>query len=101
MSMADLVSAGAPELPEGWFYRVKRAYPYRLGFKLEIRQQHRIGSELMADAFVLEERHDDMTEAVVRACRCAHRKVQARAEAGAKLAALEMCLGDHDPKGGR
>lgn len=101
MSMADLVAAGAPELPDGWFYRVKRAYPSRLGFQVEIRQQHRVGSELMADTFVLEERCDDMTEAVVRACRRAHEKVQERADAGAKFAALDAFVGDHDPKGGR
>jgi hypothetical protein len=99
--MAELVAAGGPELPDGWFYRVKRAYPSRLGFKVEIREQGRFGSELLADAFVLEEQHSDMMEAVVQACRHALKKVQERSEAGVKFAALEPFVGDHDPKGGR
>ena len=60
MSMADLVSAGAPELPEGWFYRVLRAHIP--AYKVQIREQRRFGSRLMAESFVLEERHEDLPE---------------------------------------
>jgi hypothetical protein len=100
MSMADLVAAGAPELPEGWFYRVKPA-SHGLGYKVEIREQRRGTSRHVASAYVIEERHDDMRAAVVDACRYAHRKVEERAQQRAKYAALEQLAGDHDPKGGR
>ena len=101
MSMADLVAAGAPELPEGWFYRVKRAFPSSLGFKVEIREQHRFTSSMLLDTFVLEQRHDDMTEALVDACRRAAARLQERSQEAGKFAALAEFIGDHDPKGGR
>ncbi|MFF1684486.1 MULTISPECIES: hypothetical protein [unclassified Streptomyces] len=99
MSMAELVDAGAPELPAGWFYRVRESL--HLGFMVEIREQRRFGSRLVAETFVHEERFDDMTAAVVSACRYAHARVQARALMRAKAAELKAFAGDHDPKGGR
>ncbi len=100
MSMAQLVAAGAPELPEGWFYRVKVA-SHGLGYKVEIREQRRLKSRHVVSAYVIEERHDDMQAAVVAACRYAHYKAQERAQQREKYAALEQLAGDHDPKGGR
>lgn len=99
MSMADLVAAGAPELPEGWFYRVRESL--HVGYKLEIREQHRFGSRLVVETYVLEERHDDMVAAVVAACCGAYRTVEERAATREKFAALAQLAGDHDPKGGR
>lgn len=100
MSMAQLVAAGAPELPKGWFYRVKEA-SHGLGYKVEIREQRRLKSRHVASAYVIEERHTDMEKAVVAACLIAHHKVQERAQQREKYAALEQFRGDHDPKGGR
>ncbi|MBT2412663.1 hypothetical protein J7I94_19205 [Streptomyces sp. ISL-12] len=99
MSMADLVAAGAPELPEGWFYRVMREYG--AGYKVEIREQGRVFSREVAYAWVQEGHFDDMTEAVVHACRMAAGRAGDRAELRRKFAALARYEGDHDPKGGR
>lgn len=99
MSMAQLVAAGAPELPEGHFYRVCRVLA--IGHKVEIREQRRFTSSFVADSYVLEEHHDDMTEAVVAACRRAHDKARRRMERRGKGAVLDAFVGDHDPKGGR
>jgi hypothetical protein len=100
MSMVQLVAAGAPELPEGWFYRVREGLT--LGYKLEIREQRRFFSYLIQDTYVLEDRFDDMTDALVDApCRRAHRAVEERATLRRKLSELAKYVGDHDPKGGR
>lgn len=99
MSMAQLVAAGAPELPEGYFYRVCRVLA--VGHKVEIRERRTFTSYLAADSYVLEENHDDMTEAVVAACRRAHAKARWRVERQEKGAILDAFVGDHDPKGGR
>jgi hypothetical protein len=99
MSMGQLLLAGAPALPDGWFYRLRESI--HVGYKLEIREQRRFGSRLVAEVHVLEERHDDMTDAVVAACQRAHRTVEERAQQREKYAALSDLVGDHDPKGGR
>ncbi|WDM16717.1 hypothetical protein J3S85_37765 [Streptomyces lavenduligriseus] len=98
--MANLVAAGAPELPEGWFYRVRKE-ALDLGHKVEIREQRRFGSRLVAESYVLEERYDDVEEALIAACHRAHTNVQERALIAVKAAELKRFLGDHDPKGGR
>ncbi|MGV9546831.1 hypothetical protein [Streptomyces ardesiacus] len=99
MSMADLVAAGAPELPEGWFYRVR--YVATVGYKVEVREQRRLTSREVADAWVHENRFDDMAEAVISACRVAYGRAENRASLRSKYAALAKFEGDHDPKGGR
>ncbi|MEV4037706.1 hypothetical protein [Streptomyces umbrinus] len=98
--MADLVAAGAPELPEGYFYRVRETSIDSL--KVEIRQQRkRFGSRLIRETYVLHERYDTAPEAVVDACRRVHENWGlADAERAAYRAATAF-LGDHDPKGGR
>ncbi|MEO3974394.1 hypothetical protein [Streptomyces sp. CAU 1734] len=97
--MAELVAAGAPELPEGWFYRVCRtSIP---GYRVEIRRQKWFRSVCVSDAYVLEERYDDMTDAVVVACVRAHERIAEEAASVAKFEALAQLAGDHDPKGGR
>ncbi|WP_030997532.1 hypothetical protein [Streptomyces sp. NRRL F-5630] len=99
MSMADLVAAGAPELPEGYFYRVRQTL--HVGYKVEIREQRRFMSRLVADTFVFEERHSNMESAVVKACRYAAATMRERALRESKAATLRALAGDHDPKGGR
>ncbi|MFD7776639.1 hypothetical protein [Streptomyces sp. NPDC059753] len=97
--MRELVEAGAPELPAGWFYRVRETV--HLGFEVQIRARRRFGSRLVAESFVHEERYAVMTDAVIHACRRAHEQVQDRALMKAKAAELRPLAGDHDPKGGR
>lgn len=99
MSMAHLVAAGAPELPEGWFYRVRPTNIRSL--KVEIREQRRFRSRLVADTWVLERPEESAEESIVKACARAFREWQ---EADAKRAAYlatTAYIGDHDPKGGR
>jgi hypothetical protein len=100
MSMAELVAAGAPELPEGWFYRV--ADTHTVGLKVEIREQRkRFGSRELSSMYVYEERHSDPLSAVVEACTRAYTLVQDQDIARARFDALLPFIGDHDPKGGR
>lgn len=99
MSMADLVEAGAPKLPEGWFYRVHTTNIRSL--KVEIREQRRFRSRAVADTWVLERPEESAEESIVKACARAFKDWQ---EADAKRAAyraVSAYIGDHDPKGGR
>ncbi|MFF6928335.1 hypothetical protein [Streptomyces californicus] len=97
--MADLVAAGAPELPSGWFYRVKSD---GLGFlEVEIRQHRkRFGSRLLASAYVREDEPNGR-RAVGAACRAALRTIHAEGEHARRLRQASLLLGDHDPRGGR
>lgn len=100
MSMAELVAAGAPELPEGWFYRIEDTGV--VGLQVEIRQQRkRFGSHLLERAFVLEYKFSDAQSAVVDACTRAYERLQGRDAARARYRALLLFVGDHDPRGGR
>jgi hypothetical protein len=97
VSLADLVAAGAPELPDGWFYRVTDDVP--VGFKVQIREsRRRFGSRLHAETYVLDERFEDAQSAVVDACRRAHASLGARLEAQRKYQAVAAYIGDHDPR---
>jgi hypothetical protein len=100
MSMAQLVAAGAPELPEGWFYRVRESSLFWP--EVEIREQRkRFGSRLIVGVWVAGDHFDDMGAAVVEACGRAYESAEERATSHAKYAALLKYYGDHDPKGGR
>lgn len=100
MSMAELVAAGAPELPEGWFYRIEDTGV--VGLQVEIRQQRkRFSSRVLESAFVLEYKFPDAQSAVIDACARAYERLQGRDEARARFDALLPFIGDHDPKGGR
>jgi hypothetical protein len=99
MSMAQLVAAGAPELPEGWFYRV--GSDGFGGLEVEVRERRkRFGSRQHSRALVREDEPDGLT-AVVAACRHAVRLMEVEIELRRRLRGAAEYLGDHDPKGGR
>ncbi|MFB8071102.1 hypothetical protein [Streptomyces californicus] len=100
MSMAELVAAGAPELPEGYFYRIRETSISNL--MVEIRQQKgRWRSKLVADRYVIHSADESAEESVIRACTKAFERWQgAAAERAAYRSSLPF-LGDHDPRGGR
>ena len=98
MSMAHLVAAGAPELPEGYFYRVRTTNIKSL--KVEIRRARSVGSELLADTYVIHESHPTAEAAIVRACQLTYERWQERDEVAAKYRAMTAFIGDHDPRGG-
>ncbi|GGX26790.1 hypothetical protein [Streptomyces chryseus] len=96
--MAELVAAGAPELPDGWFYRV--AYD-RVGLKVKIRERRTFGSRSHAYAWVYEEDHDDALSAIVDACRRVHARMTDELERREKAQAAGQFIGDHDPRRSR
>jgi hypothetical protein len=100
MSMAELVAAGAPELPEGWFYRVTAD---RFGWpEAQIRQPGRwFGSRTISYALVRTDRHDEGTTAVVAACIKAYTRLQEDDDHNRKMREALTLRGDHDPKGGK
>ncbi|MER6485717.1 hypothetical protein ABT264_19440 [Streptomyces virginiae] len=99
--MAELVAAGAPQLPPNYFYRITETG--LTGLRVTIRRQRRFWSTEAPDAisYVLHEHHDDAQSAVVAACRRAYERWQCAAEVAAKYRATTAFVGDHDPKGGR
>ncbi|MGW6855822.1 hypothetical protein [Streptomyces xanthophaeus] len=99
--MAELVAAGAPELPLGHFYRIEDTN--LVGLRVEIRRRRRwFGSVAMREAiaYVHHEIDDDARTAVVSACIRAHERWRSAAENAAKYRATTAYAGDHDPKGG-
>ncbi|WP_158943564.1 hypothetical protein [Streptomyces sp. NRRL S-378] len=98
--MAELVAAGAPELPDGWFYRIKDTH--LVGLRVDIRRRRRVGSTAVRGAYsyVFHSQHDDAQSAVVAACTRAHEKWQAEADDIARFRAVTAYIGDHDPRGG-
>lgn len=98
MSMAELVAAGAPELPEGYFYRMEDTR--LVGLRVEIRRRRRFGSVAMREAvsYVLHESDDDARTAVVSACTRAYERWQSAAGNAAKYRATTAYTGDHDPR---
>ncbi|MET9126922.1 hypothetical protein [Streptomyces sp. NPDC004528] len=95
--MAELVDAGAPELPTGYFYRVKRA---SLGLlSVEIRHQGRFWSSRVEDVYVCPGDFPTSREALASACRRAFDYWQRQQTDAAALFAACVHLGDHDPKG--
>ncbi|GAB1326945.1 hypothetical protein [Streptomyces sennicomposti] len=98
MSMSQLVAAGAPELPEGCFYRVRSN---GLCLEVQVRERRkRFGSVVRALAYVRPDEPDGLT-AIVGACVHAVRRMEEQESNW--LAALDATqyIGDHDPKGGR
>ncbi|MFG2292031.1 hypothetical protein [Streptomyces sp. NPDC048603] len=95
--MSDLVAAGAPELPEGHFYRVR---PFtRSGITVEVRRRRRIvGSELMAYSITFPGNYESGTEAVVKCCRAAAEGFTTRLADRASELAARAYIGDHDPR---
>lgn len=101
MSMAELVAAGAPELPEGYFYRV-RPSTITDGILVDIRRRRRFfGSEELEGSIVSPAMYESGTAAVVDGCRRAFTRWTNSGTARTVLAGAEKFYGDHDPKGGR
>ncbi|MEU1074319.1 MULTISPECIES: hypothetical protein [unclassified Streptomyces] len=93
--MAELVAAGAPELPDGWFYRVCSN-----GFCLEVQireRRKRFGSRLHETAYVREDA-DDGLMAVVGACCLAMVLLEESATYRRRARSALQYVGDHDPK---
>lgn len=86
MSLADLVAAGAPELPDGWFYRVRES---ALHLHVEIRERRFVGSRLVAKDVVLTPFFPDQLDGIVDTCR----KLRTALDRAADRA---QYLGDHD-----
>lgn len=99
MSMAQLVAAGAPELPEGYFYRVHTTSIRSL--KVEIREQRRFRSRAVAGTWVLDKLEESAEESIVKACARAFKDWQEADAVRASYRAVSEYIGDHDPKGGR
>jgi hypothetical protein len=100
MSMADLVRAGAPVLPDRWFYRIRSD---RFGWpEVQIRQPGRwFGSRGISYALVRTEEHEDGEAAVIAACVKAWMRLHENEEHHRKQREALTFSGDHDPKGGR
>ncbi|MFJ6636594.1 hypothetical protein ACIQMR_35300 [Streptomyces sp. NPDC091376] len=99
MSMADLVAAGAPELPPGYFYRVR---PKSFGLlKVEIRRQGRWLSSCVEDVCIRPANYATAERAIVAACVQAVEWWGERQADAKALAEARAFTGDHDPKGGR
>lgn len=102
MSMADLIAAGAPELPDGWFYRVTTSGPIIGWPVVEIRQPGRwFGSRSVSYAIVRTGEHPTGDDAVLAACTRAWERLQEDEEHRRKTREALALRGDHDPKGGR
>ncbi|MEV5079264.1 hypothetical protein AB0K74_10665 [Streptomyces sp. NPDC056159] len=96
MKANGLVALGAPELPEGYFYRVKSSY---IGTAVEVRRKHRFGSAYVTETYVVTDRgpFGKLTpeEALISACRRVARHVQAMADERAERDTLAEYIGDH------
>lgn len=99
MTMADLVALGAPELPEGYFYRITKDEPYEL-YELEIRKRgtffsYRIIQEVINGIFTMNspEVNGDYDKALVLA---AKRAYDASRGEYLDLPAENRYVGDHD-----
>ncbi|GAA0641436.1 hypothetical protein GCM10009548_02040 [Streptomyces malaysiensis subsp. malaysiensis] len=99
MTMEQLVLAGAPELPEGWFYRVRED---RFGWpEVEIREhRRRFGSRQHTYALVRLDDYENVHDAVVAACVTAREKLHVDFELREKFRALGSYIGDHDGRRG-
>ncbi|MGW6638490.1 hypothetical protein [Streptomyces cyaneofuscatus] len=100
MSMAELVALGAPELPEGYFYRVSSAM-IKGYVRVSIRRARFIGSEQIETTVAALYRYDDELEAVVSGCRTAYQWWQEKEESTELAQRVQALYGDHDPRGGR
>jgi hypothetical protein len=99
MSMAQLVEAGAPELPDGWFYRV--VPDGFVGLKVEVRERRkRFGSRVVDYAYVRSDEPDGLTAIVASCCHAVKRIDEADQDRRNRRDASKY-IGDHDPKGGK
>jgi hypothetical protein len=97
--MSQLVWAGAPELPDGWFYRV--VSDGFVGLKVEVRERRkRFGSRVVDYSYVRSDEPDGLT-AIVASCRHAVKKIDEADQLWRNRRDAAKYIGDHDPKGGR
>ncbi|MFD9205946.1 hypothetical protein ACFVZM_06660 [Streptomyces sioyaensis] len=95
MTMEELVHAGAPELPAGWFYRVTSN---GFCFEVQVREwRRRFGSRQHGYALVRSDEVDGLT-AIVAACRHAVRRMEEEDEHWRKRRDVAKYLGDYDPR---
>ncbi|MGW0468309.1 hypothetical protein ACWDX6_24040 [Streptomyces sp. NPDC003027] len=101
MSMAELVAAGAPELPDGMFYRVRPSYITE-GLFVSVRRRNRfVGSEELGRTVVYPSGFPSGLDAIVAACiRAVELWRQEEAARPIRKSAHDY-TGDHDPKGVR
>lgn len=84
---------GAPELPRGFFYRIRRN---SAGPLVQIRRELPIGSVFVASSYILPEFHLDQKAAVVAACKRAHDKFDSRrSKVAAEADLLDHYRGDY------
>jgi hypothetical protein len=95
--MAQLVAAGAPELPEGYFYRVR---PFMsAGIRVTIRRRRLIGSVEEASALSWPTKFDECgSEFVVSLCQRAYVDMGFQAREAELLRDAKTFIGDHDPR---
>ncbi|MGW2950760.1 hypothetical protein [Streptomyces eurythermus] len=98
--MADLVAAGAPELPAGYFYRVEPA-SLRGMIRVTVRRARRFGSKEVGRSVIFLVEAADELSAVVSGCYHAHRRWRELEDTRRQGERVKDFYGDHDPKGGR
>ena len=94
----DLIALGAPALPAGMFYRVRRGYAIH---HVEIRRRRRIGSVYVrgGSAAVVLNVHPAPIDALVAACRRADEGRRLMEQLRAVESVLELFQGDHEARG--
>ncbi|MFI8084341.1 hypothetical protein ACIF6L_26505 [Kitasatospora sp. NPDC086009] len=94
----DLVALGAPALPEGMFYRIRREY---FSCVVEIRLRRRVGSRPVPGALagVQEWRHATADAAVIDACVRANHARLSHSQRSVLVNAVNAYQGDYDARG--
>ncbi|MFI7096408.1 hypothetical protein [Streptomyces lydicus] len=97
MTMEDLIKVGAPALPAGMFYRVRRLLGTAL--LVQVRRRRRlVGSEEMASTVVFPGLHESGTAAVVDGCTRAAQRLAERDEDRRRFHDATFFIGDHTTK---
>lgn len=88
-------NTGLPQLPEGWFYRIKK-WNYHLSectLMVEVREPRRFGSRLLGQSIA---RHTD--RGVWQGAEFALQDAQRKARSRRTISARNQYLGDYPPK---
>jgi hypothetical protein len=97
MTMEQLLLAGAPELPDGMFYRIE---PSGIGsLKVQIRERRkRLGSRAVDDAYtyVYPSHHETVNASIVAGCERANQHRVGAARRRAMYRQAVTFVGDHD-----
>lgn len=101
MSMSELVALGAPELPAGYFYRIRPTHITE-GLFVDVRRQRRfVGSVKLAGTVIYPSHFSNGGEAIIRGCCQAYSRWLDTVDARMRGDEASQFLGDHDPRGGR